>query len=56
MKTMTTYTGLFLDKKGNVLTSFNHAAYSIKEAKIIFAKLQAESMLNDLHKIKVVKA
>ena len=53
---MLNYKGLFLDKKGNVLMSINYDAYNITEAKNFFLKLQAESMLNDLKRIKVVKA
>ena len=56
MKAMKNYEGLLLDRKGNVLTSILYAAYNIAEARSFFRQLQAESMFNDLHKIKVVKA
>lgn len=50
---MKNYTLIFEDKKGNELTTNVIEAKNKKEAKIIANKLIANSILNDLHKIKI---
>lgn len=49
------FTFTYLDRKGNELTSKTIDCYNKKEAINIAHKLQAESNLNDLHKIKTKK-
>ena len=50
---MKTYILIYLDKQGNELDRKEYDFYNIKEARDHAAKLLANSMINDLHKIVV---
>lgn len=50
---MKTYTLIFKDKSGSELDRKDTTANNIKEARAYAAKVFANSMINDLHKITV---
>jgi len=50
---MKTYILIFEDKKGNELKRTETTAFNIKEARIYRDKVLANSMINDLYKIRV---
>lgn len=50
---MKNYDLIFEDKKGNELTRKSITAINIKEARVTRDKELANSLINDLHKIKV---
>jgi hypothetical protein len=54
-ETIKRYIFSYLDKQSNVLKTEDRFFSNIKEAREHAKQLQSNSMLNDLHKIKVVR-
>jgi len=54
-ETIKRYIFSYLDKQSNVLKTEDRFFSNIKEARERAKKIQSNSMLNDLHKIKVVR-
>ncbi len=52
---MKTYILIYEDRKGNELQTEKIEETNIKQARILAAKKLANSMINDLHRIKVRK-